>query len=96
MSYTHTAPKRMSGRSWRTLCALIHEGNPPCYLCGKPIIHGLRPRHPQGPSVDHVNNCRWDNRLENLAPAHLSCNVRKENARRRRAKQNKLNAGRQW
>lgn len=52
-------------------------------------MFGLRPRHPLGPSLDHIialtdgghPTASW-----NLQPMHLGCNVKKENHRRRRIK----------
>ncbi|WP_461634488.1 HNH endonuclease [Glutamicibacter soli] len=50
------------------------------------MIFGLRPRHPYGPSLDHIialidgghPTAPW-----NLQPMHLGCNSKKEAARRR-------------
>lgn len=57
-----------------------------CALCGGdrgPILFGLRPNHPLGPSLDHVlpaARCTaawqlWE--PSNLQPAHFGCNAGK-------------------
>ena len=80
-------PRRgRSGRPWRRLVAQHCKPGAVCAWCGKEIMFGLRPRHPLGPSLDHIialadgghPTAPW-----NLQPMHLGCNVRKENARRR-------------
>lgn len=81
-------PKRgRSGAVWR---GLVKTHCPPgsiCALCGREIVFGLRPRHPKGPSLDHIVEL-WQGghptAVWNLQPAHLGCNVRKSNALRRR------------
>lgn len=81
-------PKRgRTGRPWRRLVARHCPPGSVCASCRKPIVFGLRPRHPLGPSLDHIvalidgghPTAAW-----NLQPMHLGCNVRKENARRRK------------
>ena len=83
-----------SGHAWRQLverlcppgsyCQVDH-----CYAPSREIIFGLRPRHPLGPSLDHVVEM-WEGGdpedPANLQPAHLTCNVRKSNARRAQAR----------
>ncbi len=49
-----------------------------CQLCGKGLLLNLRPRHPKGPSVDHIV---WLSRggshtFDNCQTAHLGCNTR--------------------
>lgn len=73
-----------STRAWK---ALVSELCPPgsvCAICrGRrgPIQFGLRPRHPLGPSLDHLIplSLRPDLALEpsNLQPAHFGCNAGK-------------------
>lgn len=76
-------------RSTRRWKALVVEHCPPgsvCSIChGErgPILFDLRPRHPLGPSLDHVRPaslCRYAFELwepSNLAPAHFGCNAGK-------------------
>ncbi|QIK83099.1 HNH endonuclease [Sanguibacter sp. HDW7] len=83
-----------SGHAWRMLVAQLC---PPgsycevavCYAPTREILFGLRPRHPLGPSLDHVVEM-WEGGdpedPANLVPAHLTCNVRKSNARRAQAR----------
>lgn len=81
-------PRRgRNGRPWRRLVATYCTPGSACAWCGEEILFGLRPRHPLGPSLDHIlalidgghPTAPW-----NLQPMHLGCNVRKENARRRK------------
>jgi 5-methylcytosine-specific restriction endonuclease McrA len=49
-----------------------------CQLCGKGLILNERPRHPKGPSIDHIV---WLSRggshtFDNCQAAHLGCNRR--------------------
>ncbi|MGZ0067850.1 HNH endonuclease [Microbacterium arborescens] len=60
--------------------AIVVPPGAECWLCrGRrgPILRGLRPRHPLGPSLDHVvpasRGGTWD--LSNLRPAHFGCNA---------------------
>jgi len=80
-------PRR--GRSGRPWLRLVKRYCPPgsiCAWCHEEIVFGLRPRHPLGPSLDHIvalvagghPTAPW-----NLQPMHLGCNVKKENQRRR-------------
>lgn len=87
-------PKRgRSGRPWQRLVKTYCPPGSHCAWCNEPIIFGLRPRHPLGPSLDHIvalidgghPTAPW-----NLQPMHLGCNVRKENARRRKRKANAI------
>lgn len=50
-----------------------------CYLCATPIAPALRFPHPLSLTIDHVIplSAGGTNEIENLRPAHLSCNVRK-------------------
>lgn len=76
-----------SGHAWRELVRLLC---PPgsycqvdeCHYSSREIVFGLRPRHPQGPSLDHIIEL-WEGGAEedpdNLQPAHLRCNVIKSN-----------------
>jgi 5-methylcytosine-specific restriction endonuclease McrA len=55
-----------------------------CWLCGKPVVYGLRRNHPLGPSLDHLvalENGGHPTALENLAVAHYGCNSRKGKGR---------------
>ncbi|MBU3994790.1 MAG: HNH endonuclease [Actinobacteria bacterium] len=65
-----------SGRERQRLLAIVCPPGSLCWLCGEPIIHGLRPRHSRGPSMDHVlpriHGGTWE--LDNLKPAHFGCN----------------------
>lgn len=70
-----------SGRERQRLLQVVCPPGSVCWLCGKPIMFGLRPRHPMGPSMDHVLPRSlggwWD--LSNLRPAHYGCNSRRKN-----------------
>jgi 5-methylcytosine-specific restriction endonuclease McrA len=66
------------------LTAIVVPPGSVCWLCrGErgPIRFGLRPRHPLGPSLDHVVPASlggtWD--LWNLRPAHYGCNSARKN-----------------
>lgn len=76
--YGEFDPKKgRGGRQWRKLREIVCPPGSICWLCGKPIIFGLRPRHPMGPSVDHVislKNHGHPTDLRNLRPAHYGCN----------------------
>lgn len=75
-----------SQRRWKRLVVELCPPGSVCALCqGErgPIEFGLRPRHPLGPSLDHVrpaSRCRYAWQLWdplNLQPAHLGCNAGK-------------------
>lgn len=69
------------GRKAQGLVALVlAEYGWTCWLCGGRIRPSTRPRDPLGPSADHVipRALGGDNRIENLRPAHLSCNSRRQ------------------
>lgn len=91
-------PKRgRTGRPWRRLVRTYCPPGSVCAWCGELILFGLRPRHPLGPSLDHITaladgghpTAPW-----NLQPMHLGCNVRKENERRRKQKAGAITARR--
>lgn len=49
-----------------------------CWLCREPIEYGLRPRHPRGPSLDHIVPLNQGGSLldpANHALAHYGCNT---------------------
>lgn len=84
------------GHRWRELVRVLCPPGSRCEVeeCWCPtcrlILFGLRPRHPWGPSLDHLvelqfGGARYD--PANLRPAHLSCNVRKSNRLRAEAAQ---------
>lgn len=68
--------ERLSQSERERLTALVCPPGSLCWLCREPILFGLRPRHPKGPSLDHVipaaKGGTWD--LSNLRPAHYGCN----------------------
>lgn len=72
---------------WRKLVKLLCRPGAYCQVeeCAAPsrmIIFGLRPRHPLGPSLDHIIELQYGGAPydpDNLRPAHLGCNVRKSN-----------------
>lgn len=83
-----------SGHRWRELVRVLCPSGSFCEvdICVAPsreIVFGLRPRHPLGPSLDHVIEV-WQGGAEydpaNLVPAHLGCNVRKSNRLRAAAR----------
>lgn len=79
-----------SGHAWRELVRLLCPPGSYCQVdeCVYPsreILYDLRPRHPQGPSLDHIVELWEGGAAEdpaNLQPAHLRCNVIKSNRRR--------------
>jgi len=84
-----------NGHRWRELVRVLCPPGSWCEVdeCFGPtreIVFGLRPRHPLGPSLDHVVEV-WQGGAEydpaNLVPAHLGCNVRKSNRLRREARE---------
>src|SRR5690606_4927281 len=73
--------RRMSwgGRKAQALLRLVlEEYGPLCHLCLVPIDLELR-GHRRGPSVDHLipRSMGGTDDLENLRPAHRSCNSRR-------------------
>ena len=85
-----------TGRARKALLAIVCPEGSTCWLCGQPIIHGLRRWHPRGPSMDHViprsHGGTWD--LRNLRPAHYGCNSARGNGPPKRA--TKINRSREW
>ena len=61
------------------LVQVLHEQGLTCHLCLKPVVLGLRARHPRGPSLDHVipRSRGGTNDRENLRIAHHGCNSRR-------------------
>lgn len=49
-----------------------------CQMCGKSLILNERPRHPKGPSVDHIEwiSFQGGHTYQNTRTAHLACNTR--------------------
>ena len=86
---------------WRTLVRLLVRPGALCEIdeCAAPsreIVFGLRPRHPLGPSLDHIIELQYGGAPfdpANLRPAHLGCNVRKSNRLRKEAKAGVLRGG---
>lgn len=80
---------------WRQLVKLLCPPGSLCEIevCAAPsreILFGLRPRHPLGPSLDHIDELQFGGDPydpANLRPAHLGCNVRKSNTLRRLARE---------
>ncbi|MBN9607842.1 MAG: hypothetical protein BGO26_10235 [Actinobacteria bacterium 69-20] len=69
-----------STRRWRSLARQVCTPGSLCAKCYEPIVFGLRPSHPLGPSVDHViplerGGDPFD--LANLVPMHFGCNSSK-------------------
>ena len=65
--------------AWRRLSQWVCRPQPcaRCWLCGGQIIYGLRPRHPSGPSADHVTPLNKGGDLldpANVRLAHYGCN----------------------
>lgn len=70
---------------WKKLTRQVCVPGSICYLCGRPILFGLRRWHPRGPSLDHIvpleaGGAPFD--LGNVRPACFGCNSAK-GARRR-------------
>lgn len=55
----------------RLLTYLIERDGYKCYLCKIDF------KTPKEPIIEHLNNDRTDNRWDNLALAHQSCNIKK-------------------
>lgn len=76
---------------WRMLVKRLVRPGAMCEIdqCAAPsreILFGLRPRHPLGPSLDHIIELQYGGAPfdpHNLRPAHLGCNVRKSNRLRK-------------
>lgn len=75
-----------STRRWKALVVELCPPGAECSICHGvrgPILFGLRPRHPLGPSLDHVrpaSRCTYAYELwepANLKPAHFGCNAGK-------------------
>lgn len=72
--------KGRRGKEWERLKKLVCPPGSYCWLCKKPIQFGLRPRHPMGPSIDHVvplSKGGHPTALANLRPSHYGCNSRR-------------------
>lgn len=71
---------RWGGRATQDLLArVLHAQGTTCHLCLKPVTLGLRPRHPRGPSLDHLipRSKGGTDVWENLRIAHHGCNSRR-------------------
>lgn len=76
---------------WRKLVRLLVRPGAICEVeecaaSSRVILFGLRPRHPLGPSLDHIVELQYGGAPydpANLRPAHLGCNVRKSNRLRK-------------
>jgi len=71
-------PRRLS--AYRRLAAEVcrPRQGARCHLCGELIVYGLRPRHPLGPSADHIEPLSNGGALidpNNLRLAHYGCNA---------------------
>lgn len=68
--------QRLSRSEYLRLRADVCPEGSQCWLCGKVIRFGLRPMHPDGPSLDHVvpasQGGTWDK--SNLRPCCVGCN----------------------
>jgi 5-methylcytosine-specific restriction endonuclease McrA len=72
--------KGRRGAEWDRIKKLVCPPGSLCWICKQPILFGLRPRHPKGPSVDHVRSLKLGGHptdLRNLRPAHYGCNSRR-------------------
>lgn len=60
-----------------------------CQLCNKPVNMSLDSRHPESPTLDHIECISWtlfpNNSAENLRLAHRSCNSSRGAASQERA-----------
>ena len=63
----------------------IGPGQHPCHWCSRPVTWDLPSTDPSGLQVDHLNNRRDDNRLENLVPSCGNCNAGRGAKRRSEA-----------
>ena len=79
--YSEFDPKKgRGGKEWEALKPIVCPSGSICWICRKPIKFGLRPRHPEGPSIDHVVPLKRHGHptdLRNLRPAHYGCNSRR-------------------
>jgi len=71
-------PRRLS--AYKRLAAEVCRPRPGarCHLCDELIVYGLRPRHPLGPSADHIEPLSNGGALidpNNLRLAHYGCNA---------------------
>lgn len=78
--------KGRAGRPWlrasAAVRARVRDHGAPCCLCGHAIDLDLRHPHPLSFSVEHLVPLSLDGAprdLDNLGPAHLSCNSRRGN-----------------
>lgn len=78
------AKHSVRGRAWEVLVSTLKAQHPSrfvCCLCGRPIDHSLKNRHPMMFSADHILSQKKHPELamtyNNLQPAHLRCNMRK-------------------
>jgi 5-methylcytosine-specific restriction endonuclease McrA len=88
--------KGRSGRPWQRLRRQVLAESTHCARCGQPLRPELPWRHPYSSTVDHiVSLCEGGHPTDraNLAAMHRTCNVRKENARR---KARALGTSRDW
>ena len=67
----------------RLLSLVIARDGLACALCpdGRPVVLGLRARHPDGPSLDHIRplSLGGTDNLANLRLAHFGCNAARGN-----------------
>lgn len=88
--------KGRTGRPWERLRAQVLAEETHCINCSRPLRPDLRSPHPHSSTVEHiVSLCEGGHPTDraNLAASHRTCNVRKENARR---KASALGASRDW
>lgn len=72
---------------WRIVRKMILAGQPPCAMCGQPMLYGAKFNrahpHPLYPTVDHIrpvaDGGSWYD-LGNLRPAHWKCNTERESS----------------
>ncbi|WP_368491454.1 HNH endonuclease [Bifidobacterium tibiigranuli] len=97
MSYRPGPDREPTGRERQRLLRLVCPTGSVCALCGKPIVFGLRPRHPLGPSIDHIlpRSLGGTWAMGNLQPAHYGCNSAKQNRIQRIESQNHIRS-RNW
>lgn len=78
-----------TGHEWRKRRQIVLDTYDTCWICGQLVDKTLSGRHPDGPTVDHLDPIAYADihggdplDLERLRLAHLRCNVARGNRMR--------------
>lgn len=78
-----------TGHQWRKVRQIVLDTYDSCWICGNFVDKTLSGRHPDGPSVDHLDPIAYGHihggdplDLDRLRLAHLRCNVGRGNRMR--------------